>query len=279
MKRIRRLLFAFFCLGVFALSVLYVLSVAFAPTMREPLTMEELDRIAETLSDSQTTIKTPVSVTQSPEGFVAPESETEYVNEDESDSFQTAETPTSGAHKTLEAPSSESGVARLPYPLVRVATDEERAEFAARKTQPNAVQSLAISAFTSPIGSFLLDAGARGDKGRARGLAINRAEVAFLSHDWDSARRYYSEAFEMRPDPHIAAYLAWMEDDPELVERYLEIAVSGESWANWVAHDLARVTGSSELATYFLERIQELKDPKEEKTQEKSLHAKAGTRI
>jgi len=78
--------------------------------------------------------------------------------------------------------------------------------------------------------------------------------------DWDAARRCYWDALDANLSPHITrdscAKLAWLERDPEMAHRYLELSCEGDSVTYLRnALDLCLVTGSNALAEHYLARL------------------------
>ncbi len=84
--------------------------------------------------------------------------------------------------------------------------------------------------------------------------------------DWAAAHRSFSDSLETSKHPEVrrdaCAYLAWLEDDPELAVRYMELACSdpddlrGGTLA--ICEELARLTGSVALADDLRARLQEV---------------------
>ncbi|MCX5768892.1 MAG: hypothetical protein NTZ09_01260 [Candidatus Hydrogenedentes bacterium] len=86
-----------------------------------------------------------------------------------------------------------------------------------------------------------------------------QAQCNLMLGNWKEARTCFTEI--LRNDfgsvwrPRAWAYLAWLEDDPEMAARYLEIACSGVDWyAVFLSVELASATGNTELAEKYMAR-------------------------
>ena len=75
---------------------------------------------------------------------------------------------------------------------------------------------------------------------------------------------YFREALEADAPPrihqHICVSLAWLEEDPAVVEELLERSCSGDNgdYGFYSAARLADATGSIELRDYYVARLREV---------------------
>lgn len=148
--------------------------------------------------------------------------------------------------------SGQVSPANLPRRLNRVATDEQRRERFTR----GRTTSLRIIALigSSPLASFVDSISVAA--GIPEGESFNRGEVNLIRGNWAEAKSYFSEFVRKSGDerslPTTYAYLAWLEQDPELAARYMDLACSGsDPYPIALSRDLARETGSKELADYY----------------------------
>ncbi|MBI5092912.1 MAG: hypothetical protein HZB26_10780 [Candidatus Hydrogenedentes bacterium] len=97
------------------------------------------------------------------------------------------------------------------------------------------------------------------------------AEIAYHNTaDWETAKRLYRQALDCRSNTRHTAQvcyirLAWMEDDPKVADRLLELACPSGDESPYVlteAASLAYLTGSRELFDYYFDRLQQL-DPQQ----------------
>lgn len=75
-----------------------------------------------------------------------------------------------------------------------------------------------------------------------------------VQRNWPAAKSCFSELARKSNglDQFACAYLAELEDDPELAARYMELASKGEHpHPLLMCRNLARATGSNELAAYY----------------------------
>ncbi|MCX5768890.1 MAG: hypothetical protein NTZ09_01250 [Candidatus Hydrogenedentes bacterium] len=142
--------------------------------------------------------------------------------------------------------------ANLPRRLERAATDEERRQFFMRgKSTSDKIFGFVA---TSPVGAI-------GDAvavaaGIPAGASWERGMANLFMGRWAEARRYLEEVlrkWESRVvQEQACGYLAWLEDDPELAARYMEVASSGgQLFGLSSSATLARATGSTELAEHY----------------------------
>ncbi|HUW60481.1 MAG TPA: tetratricopeptide repeat protein [Candidatus Bathyarchaeia archaeon] len=142
--------------------------------------------------------------------------------------------------------------ADLPRRLNRPATDEERREqFMRGKSARNRLIAVIGS---SPLGGFVDALGVA--VGIPEGALANRGECYMARGKWDEAKSCYSEFVRKSKDPVMLQIahgrLAWLEDDPELAARYMELASSGEqAWPIALCRSLAWQTGSTVLAQHY----------------------------
>jgi len=212
-------------LAIIALSVaiLQVIGSIFVqrPVQRRSLTMEDINRLAKELA--------------------APEA---------GDTRQWASEPAEGTSPP------ESVREPLPRRLERAATAEERAEHFRNR---NFLRFAASLVYTNPA----FDAVCR-LAGHRDVSAFLRGQVMIRNGDWDGARSCFTTVLEETQDPFArhAAFLqlAWVEDDPELAARCLEIACHDDAnLQNGVllsASELARTTGSDALAGHYRTRYE-----------------------
>ena len=94
--------------------------------------------------------------------------------------------------------------------------------------------------------------------------AVAIASEALSIGDLDTARTYFREGLEADAPPrihkNICAQLAWLEDDPRVIEKLLERACAGDDYdyALFIAARLADVTGSVELRDHYVERLRKV---------------------
>ena len=91
--------------------------------------------------------------------------------------------------------------------------------------------------------------------------SLERGHELMTLGRWDEARQCYWEALDSSLEPRYkkraCAQLAWLEGNPEMAARYLELSCEGEVISRLRnAIELCRATGSDELATYYLNRLQ-----------------------
>lgn len=142
----------------------------------------------------------------------------------------------------------------LPRRLARPATSEERREFFSRTHSYGMSDNVFGYVASSPLGA-MADAAAL-VAGVPDGASWTRAQAALIRGRWAEARGYFEEVVRKSNSPALqkgaCGYLAWVEDDPELAARCMEIACSGgQDFCFSFSAELARVTGSTELAEYY----------------------------
>ena len=142
----------------------------------------------------------------------------------------------------------------LPRRLERSPTDEERREqFMEGQNSRNKMIAIIGS---SPVGGFMDALGVA--VGIPEGALANRGECYTTRGNWAEAKSCYSEFVRKSKDPQMLAVayarLAWLEDDPELAARYMELATTGEYEFPFPVvwnKKLAETTGSKELAEHY----------------------------
>ena len=230
-----------------------------------PLTLQEIDRIAESTApakkgmsaadtrqtpDSRRLDKTagPLPVQQ-----VAPER-----MDDDSPAKLT------GASTAAVDPASVQ-------PLVRVATGEQRLKFFEGRWSRK--DRLLVRFVAGPLSS-VLNLGDSPD-----GNVLMRANCSLMTGNWDEARSCFTQ---MLREDHgkmfqwgACAHLAWLEDDPALAARYMEIASSGVDWnAVLLSAELAAATGDKERARRYIARGRSLVADFDQKLEQYGMFAK-----
>jgi len=162
----------------------------------------------------------------------------------------------------VEVQSKEPHADNLPRRLEKPATDEQRREFFSRGHGTS--DKLFGYIGSSPLGA-VADAAAL-IAGLPDGASWERAEAALICGRWAEAQSYFEEVVRKSDRPVVqqqaCAYLAWLEDDPEVVARYMELACSsGQSGCLIFCAELARDTGSTELAHHYFALYDEKHPP------------------
>jgi len=218
------------CFAVACVVAVLVAILASIGQMREakiqdlpPLTLQELDQLSKALKKTEVPAKDPVSPPN-----------------------PTDESP-------AEARSSdEISPANLPRRLNQAATDEQRREIFTRGRKLTS-RLIAIIG-SSPVGGLIDSISVAA--GIPEGASANRAESNLIRGNWAEAKSCYTEFVRkcdnVRAQHTAYAFLAWLEEDPELAARYMELASSGgDLFPVRLCRDLARETGSMELADYY----------------------------
>ena len=94
-------------------------------------------------------------------------------------------------------------------------------------------------------------------------LIFERSRQLMAVGKWDEARRCLWKVLDAPLDPslhrHALESLAWIEEDPEIAARLLELSVQGDDQCHGHmlanAVKLSRVTGSNALAEHYLARL------------------------
>ncbi|MCX5768891.1 MAG: hypothetical protein NTZ09_01255 [Candidatus Hydrogenedentes bacterium] len=152
----------------------------------------------------------------------------------------------------VEVQSKEPHADNLPRRLEKPATDEQRREFFSRGYSTS--DKLFGYIGSSPLGA-VADAAAL-IAGLPDGASWERAEAALICGRWAEARSYFEEVVRKSDRPVVQqqafAFLAWVQDDPEVAARCMELACSGarDACLHFSA-ELARATGSRELAEHY----------------------------
>jgi len=215
---------------------------------RDPLTIQDLDRLAGTLNGR---MNRPSASENDASVLPRHPAQTTASEEDPAATQQ---------NHALQSSDAERASTALPRRLERTATPEERAKRWGHKTGTG---KLAAS-FASPALS-ILDA-ALYATGRSGGMAWERAQAMLVRGDWSGARSCLAEYLETSRRPvarrDACAYLAWLEDDPEVAARYMELACSDEDDLRGgclaISEELARLTGSDALADHYRARLQDV---------------------
>jgi len=229
------------CFAVACVIAVLVAILASIGQMREaktqdlpPLTLQELDQLSKALKKTKVPAKDPVSP------------------------------PNPTDESSATAPSNRQiSPADLPRRLNQAATDEQRRGRFTRGR--GAILKFAALIESSPLGSFVDSVSVAA--GKPEGESFKRAESNLVWGNWAEARSLFSEFVRKSDDerslPTAYAYLAWLEQDPEMAARYAQLACSGsDPYPIVLSRDLARETGSKELADYygalFKERVKAL---------------------
>jgi len=185
-----------------------------------PLTIQDLDRLSKALKNPEEPATSPNEADESP-----------------------GETPA----KEFSSPAS------LPRRLDRTATNEQRREFFTRgKSRTEKLLALGGSTAWGGLVDAALVAG-----GVREGASWGRGQVNLICGNWAEARSCFTEYLRHSEEPvmqqRACAYLAWIEDDPEVAARYMEIACSGrQQFYLGSCARLSRDTGNTELADYYI---------------------------
>jgi hypothetical protein len=225
MKKVVAACFVVACILVVLLTILGSVGMMRREKIRQqpPLTLQDLDRLPE--------------VQQNSEGL--------------------AQGATTSAKTSHELPAEggmnrQASPANLPRRLNRTATDEQRREFFTRGKSKT--EKLGAFIGSSPLGDIadvaLLAAGIR------VGASAERGQANLLRGNWAEARSCFTEYLRNADQPvmrqHACAYLAWLEDDPEVAARYMELACSGGQLGCIVlSTHLAIETDSRELTRHY----------------------------
>lgn len=223
---------AIFCFIVLVLASLQLMTALHESGLakREPLSLEELERIGQQLAPSAV----PAPFTQS------------------------------DSRPALEHPTSAETRAPVFTRLEKVLTPEQRARRLERVSMPEgrarrSVQRVALVPMKAAEGLLWM----AGTPETACRFEVGIGTEMTVTGDWDGARRRFSEVIEMSSNPlarrHACSRLAWLEDDPEKAAKLLELSCTGENqniaFFLTNAVRLARCTGSDALAEHYLARI------------------------
>lgn len=143
--------------------------------------------------------------------------------------------------------------ADLPHRLNRTATDDQRREFFVAGRSRRGLFIAEIGG--GPLGGvveIVFAAAGRPDAG-----SMARASANLARGKWEEARKYFMDYLrEDRNDPvwqqRACAHLAWLENDPEMAARYMDMACSGgDLFSIALSVEFATKIGSTELAEYY----------------------------
>ena len=253
-RKVGWIVFGIFAVGIVLGAVLYVGISAREKAIagREPLSMEELDWLAERLG---VLIVDEGRQTAQPEGVNDPETLEDMV----------------------AAPAIPTRLERVPSPemLAEKFASEKltRSEDVKRRI---ARELEVMKAFEAAVSTF-------GPKRSAANFTWQVGSILMKAGKWDDARRYFYQALEESTKPvftRVCSQLAWLEDDPEKAVRLLELSIDekklsskirnrrregndagADMWAGLLqerlsnALELAEATGSHALASHYRERL------------------------
>ncbi|HUW60480.1 MAG TPA: hypothetical protein VMZ06_05695 [Candidatus Bathyarchaeia archaeon] len=183
--------------------------------------------------------------------------ELDWLSKAQQNSEGPAEGATTSAKASYESPAEEgmnrqSSPAGLPRRLDRTATDAQRREIFTRGK--SRTEKLGAFIGSSPLGEIadvaLLAAGIRA------GASWERGQANLLRGNWAEARSCFTEYLRNADQPvmqqQACAYLAWLEDDPEVAAQYMDLACSGGQLGCIVlSTHLAIKTDSRELTRHY----------------------------
>lgn len=186
---------------------------------RPPLTAEELDRLAEDLR-------------------LPPES---------------APDRRSGPVSPAQPSAKRESAQNLPRRLERIPTAEARREFFTQGCEAWDMMMLALVAETPLLNCF--DA-ALAIGGVSTGASWERGCVCAARGNYEEARESFADYLRHSDDPvkkqQVCAYMAWLQDDPEMAARYMELACSdSQPVCLVICYNLALESGSEELRRHY----------------------------
>jgi len=155
----------------------------------------------------------------------------------------------------------EAGHATLKRCLTQAEKDAAADDFRRSNREPLGVLMISGLEFAT---TALLSAGA--DPGPGGMHYCEAAQVAFMSTaDWATAKRLYRQALDYpvtkQVREHCCLRLAWMEDDPVVASRLLELACPANEETSYYLEEairLAHKTGSRDLFDQYVGRLQRL---------------------
>ena len=210
-----------------------------------PLTLQDLDRLSKALPNPEAPAKDAVTP------------------------------PDADKESPAEVAANPQPPANLPRRLNRPAMDEQRRElFTGGRSRRDRLLAVLGS---SPLGS-IADV-ALVAAGRPTGELWPRAQCNLMRGNWEEARICFTEFVRKSDEPmerqRACAYLAWLEDDPEMAARYMELASCGGDWyGTLLCVELATATGSTELAEKYIARGRSLVPDFELRLTEQGVFAK-----
>jgi hypothetical protein len=173
--------------------------------------------------------------------------------------------------------------------LVRTLTQEEWDFWTEERRHNETRFGGVLSSFSEFVGTAVLCTGLSEDGAAIR--YFEAANIAFYwTGDWETARRLFRQALDLPLDEadrrYTYVHLAWLEGDPEVATRLLELACPLQDERPGIiaqAARLAHLTGSRELFDHYVARLERLSPEQAAQLRtlpwpssgQKSLHARA----